>query len=294
MFLTLPVRKWLVEGMLGADLIGFQTQRYRGHFTAILRRLFGLDMDGDAIRVPGRRTHLGVFPIGVDARDLGERAMARGVTAKVLELKSQMGRLIVGVDRLDYSKGIVRRLAAVERFLSDHPEMHGRVRMVQVAIPTRGAVGAYQEFRAEVEGAVGRINGRFGTAAWTPIQYLHRTVPDDLLLALYRAADIMLVTPLRDGMNLVAKEFVACRNDEDGVLILSEFAGAAEDLTDALIVNPYDAGGVADAMRQAFAMESAERHRRMRKLREQVLRNDVQGWTGAFLGALSSATLSPR
>jgi trehalose 6-phosphate synthase/phosphatase len=294
MFLTLPVRQWLVEGMLGADLIGFHTKRYRGHFTAVLRRLFGLEMDADAnVRTAGRAIQLGVFPMGVDARDIGQRASLRGVTAKVLELKSQAGRLIVGIDRLDYSKGIVRRLAAVERFLADHPESHGRARMVQVAVPTRDDVGAYQTFKAEVEGMVGRINGRFGTAAWTPIQYLHRAVDDELLMALYRAADVMLVTPLRDGMNLVAKEFVAARADEDGVLVLSEFAGAADELTDALIVNPYDVAGVAAMIQRAFLLDGSERRRRMRRLREQVLTHDVHRWAAAFLSVLAGATPQP-
>ena len=286
-FLTLPVRQWLVEGLLGADLIGFHTRRYRGHFTAVLRRLLGLEMDADShIRIGERAIRLGVFPMGVDARDIAERAAGRAVTAKVLELKGRPGRLIVGVDRLDYSKGIVRRLASFERFLADHADWHGRVRLIQVAVPTRGGVDAYQAFRAEVEGAVGRINGRYGTPDWTPIQYLHRSVADDMLLALYRAADVMLVTPRRDGMNLVAKEFVATRGDEDGVLILSEFAGAADEMSDALIVNPYDIGNVAGAIHRAFSMDGAERRRRMRRLRERVFTHDVHAWSGSFIEAL--------
>jgi trehalose 6-phosphate synthase/phosphatase len=288
-FLTLPVRKWLVEGLLGADLIGFHTRRYRGHFTAVLRRLFGLEMDADAhVRHGDRAIQLGVFPMGVDARDFAERASTREVSGRVLDLKTAHQRLLVGIDRLDYSKGIARRLAAFERFLIDHSEWRGRVRLIQVAVPSRGGVDAYRKFRNEVEAAVGRINGRFGTPSWTPIHYLHRSVADDVLLALYRSADAMLVTPVRDGMNLVAKEFCASRTDEDGVLILSEFAGAADELSEALMVNPYDVRGVADAIHQALTMDGAERRRRIRRLRERVLSHDVHAWADEFLRALGT------
>jgi trehalose 6-phosphate synthase/phosphatase len=227
--------------------------------------------------------------MGVDARDFGERAASDRVLERLPELKSPHERLIVGIDRLDYSKGIARRLAAVERFLAEHPEWHGRARLVQVAVPSRGGVSAYRSFRREVEAAVGRINGQFGTPSWTPIQYIHRSISAEMLLALYQAADVMLVTPLRDGMNLVAKEFVACRNDEDGVLVLSEFAGAADELIDAVIVNPYDVDRVAAALHQAFTMESGERQYRMRRLRERVQQHDVHAWAREFLGALATS-----
>jgi trehalose 6-phosphate synthase/phosphatase len=287
-FLTLPVRDWLVEGLLGADLIGFHTRRYRGHFTAALRRLFGLEMDADAhVRYDGRAIRLGVFPMSVDARYFADRAASREVTGRVLDLKSGHQRLLVGIDRLDYSKGIARRLAAFERFLIDHPEWRERVRLIQVAVPSRGGVDAYRKFRNEVEAAVGRINGRFGTPSWTPVQYLHRSVSESVLLALYRAADAMLVTPVRDGMNLVAKEFCAARTDGDGVLILSEFAGAADELSESLLVNPYDVRRVADAIHRALTMEGGERRRRMSRLREQVFAHDVHVWASEFLDALT-------
>jgi trehalose 6-phosphate synthase/phosphatase len=290
MFLTLPVREWLVDGMLGADLIGFHTRRYRGHFTAVIRRLKGAEMDADGgLRLDSRTVHLGIFPMGVDASDLAERANARSVSSAVLELKGSHQRLLAGVDRLDYSKGLVRRLAAFERVLERHPEWHGKLRLVQIAVPSREATPSYQEFRAEVEGTVGRINGRFGTAGWTPIHYIYRSVDDDTLLALFRAADVMLVTPLRDGMNLVAKEFIVCRSTEDGVLVLSEFAGAADELLEATIVNPYDVDGVATAIHQALTMEGTERRRRMRALRERVIRNDVHAWASSFLESLVAA-----
>lgn len=287
-FFTLPVRRWLVEGMLGADLIGFHTRRYRGHFTAALRRLLGIEMDAsEHIEFNGRRVRLGVFPIGVDAVDCAHRATEREVSALALDLKASAQRLLVGVDRLDYSKGITRRLLSFEQLLIRHPEWRERVRLVQVAVPSRGQVNEYRRLRREVEALVGRINGEFATPGWTPIQYLFQSLSSPVLLALYRAADVMLVTPLRDGMNLVAKEFAAARSDEDGVLVLSEFAGAADELRDAVIVNPYDVDGVADAIHGALTMDGVERRSRMRRLRAQVFEHDVHRWTREFLAALS-------
>ncbi len=289
-FLTLPVREWLVQGLLGADLIGFHTRRYRGHFTAVLRRLFGVEMDADAhVRIGHRAIQLGVFPMGVDAARFAERAASRDVSRRVLDLKHAHQRLLVGIDRLDYSKGIARRLVAFERFLVEHPAWRERVRLIQLAVPSREGVHAYRKFRTEIEAAVGRINGRFGTPSWTPIHYLHRSVSDSMLLALYRAADAMLVTPVRDGMNLVSKEFCAARTDGDGVLILSEFAGAADELSDAVIVNPYDVRRMSEAIHEALTMDGSERRRRMARLRERVFTHDVHVWAKDFLHALGTA-----
>ena len=288
-YFALPTRAWLVEGMMGADLVGFHTRRYQGHFRAALRRLFGLEMDSAGF-VPwgSRRVRLGVFPIGVDTAGLAERAASPEVEAQVRELRAPGQRLIVGIDRLDYSKGIARRLLALERLFVSHPEWREQVRFVQVAVPSRDRVAAYRQFRRELEALVGRINGRIGTPAWAPIHYLYRSVPTDNVLALCRAADVLLVTPLRDGMNLVAKEFAASRIDEDGVLVLSEFAGAADELTEALIVNPYDVEGTAEAVHRALTMDATERHRRMRALRAQVTANDVHRWVADFTGMLDS------
>ena len=292
-FFTLPVRKWLVEGMLGADVIGFHTRRFRGHFTAALRRLLGIEMEADAtIRYDGRRVDLGIFPISVDAAEIARSASEREVTNSVLDLRTDEQRLLLGIDRLDYSKGIPRRMLAFERLLTDHPEWRERVRLVQVAVPSRGNVSAYRRFRKEVDALVGRINGQFATPTWVPVHYMYRGVPQTQLLSLYRTADVMLVTPMRDGMNLVAKEFVASRTDEEGVLILSELAGAADELTDAVIVNPYDVDGMAEAMHQALTMEAGERRRRMRALRAQVSANDVHRWTSKFLEVLESCAPS--
>jgi trehalose 6-phosphate synthase/phosphatase len=288
-FFALSRRTWLVEGMLGADLIGVHTRRHRGHLTATLRRLFGIEMGPDeTIEYQGRRVRLGIFPMGVDATAIAERASARDVSIQTLDVKSGGHRLFVGVDRLDYSKGIPRRLLALEQLFLVHPEWREHVRLVQVAVPSRGNVSAYRTFRDEVDGMVGHINGAFATPTWTPVYYLYRSVPEVMLLALYRAADVMLVTPVRDGMNLVAKEFAASRTDEEGVLILSEFAGAADELVDAVIVNPYDVDGMAAAMHAALTMPGHERRTRMRGLRRQVLANDVHRWAARYLEALAT------
>ncbi len=289
-FFALPRRQWLVEGMLGADLIGFHTRRYRGHFTAALRRLLGIEMKGDLVEYAGRRVKLGIFPMGVDSALFAARASDRKVAMETKRLTTDPGiRMLVGIDRLDYSKGLEKRLLAVERLLSTHPEWRERIRFVQVAVPSREGLAAYRSVRRNVEELVGRINGRFGTHRWTPIRYINRSVNDTVLSALYRAADVLLVTPLRDGMNLVAKEFVATRTDEDGVLVLSEFAGAADELTRAVIVNPYDVDGLAESLHLALTMPAPERRERMRALRAHVMPNDVAKWSTSFLEQLAAA-----
>lgn len=293
-FFALPTRRWLVEGVMGADLIGFHTRRWRGHFTAALRRLLHLEMDADAtVGWRGRRVALGIFPMGVDAGALSRQAGAQEVSAARLELRAGISKVLVGIDRLDYSKGIPRRLLAFERLLRLHPEWRERVRLIQVAVPSRGSVHAYRRARSELDALVGRINGELSTPTWSPIRYLYRSVPQTTLLALYRAADVMLVTPVRDGMNLVCKEFVASRVDEDGVLVLSEFAGAADELTDALVVNPYDVDGVADALHHALTMPGAERRRRMRALRAEVMGHDVHRWADRFISTLQEHAAVP-
>lgn len=288
-FFALPRRQWLVEGMLGADLVGFHTRRYRGHFTAALRRLLGIEMQNDAVTYAGRRVALGIFPMGVDSTSFAERATDRKVVAETARLNSDRGiRLLVGIDRLDYSKGLPKRLLALERLLTIHPEWLERIRLVQVAVPSREGIAAYKTVRRTVEELVGRINGRFGTHRWTPIRYLNRSVNDTILSALYLAADVLLVTPLRDGMNLVAKEFVATRADGNGVLVLSEFAGAADELTRAVLVNPYDVDGMAESFHYALQMPEAERRERMQALRAHVMANDVSKWSASFLSHLES------
>src|SRR3989454_14282 len=212
------------------------------------------------------------------------------VLAEYRGIASSHQHILLGVDRLDYTKGILRRLLAYERLLRDNPDMRGRVRLIQVAVPSRGCVASYQRFRQELDELVGRINGDHGTLEWTPIRYLHQAVSRKQLVALYRLADVMLVTPLRDGMNLVAKEFIASRADGDGVLVLSEFAGAARELPEAVSVNPYDIDELTARMKDALTMEMPERRRRMAALRQRVAATDVYWWAATFLRDVEDAT----
>jgi len=257
LFRTLPARKQLLEGMLGADLVGFHTPTYLRHFATALTDILGLTVDIDRVQLPGREVRLGVFPMGIDAATFQSIARDPAVEAEAEALRGDGSvRILVGVDRLDYTKGIPRRLLTYEKMLENHPELREKVRLVQVAVPSRTGVEAYQEFRMLVDGLVGRINGAFGTPRWVPVHYIFRGLSAADLVALYRAADVMLVTPLRDGMNLVAKEFIASRPDGDGVLVLSEFAGASWELPEALQVNPYDTDATSEVFFRALTMDA--------------------------------------
>ncbi|HWN19993.1 MAG TPA: bifunctional alpha,alpha-trehalose-phosphate synthase (UDP-forming)/trehalose-phosphatase [Gemmatimonadales bacterium] len=290
LFRTLPERDRLLRGLMGADLIGFHTPAYLRHFAASLTQL-GLTVDIDRVQLTDREVRLGVFPMGIDAEFFRNLAETPAVQAEVKTLRGDESvRLLVGVDRLDYTKGIPRRLLSYEKMLQTHPELRERVRLVQVAVPSRTGVGAYQDFRALVEGLVGRINGDFGTPRWMPVHYIYRSLSEPELVALYRAADVMLVTPLRDGMNLVAKEFVASRTDGDGVLVLSEFAGASWELPEAVQVNPYDVDGMAEACYRALMMDPEERKTRLAPLRVRVDTYDVHRWAATFLEQLETIT----
>jgi trehalose 6-phosphate synthase/phosphatase len=289
-FRLLPQRERLLEGLLGADLVGFHTAAYVRHFASSVLRLVGAPTEVDRIRWHGRAVRLGVFPMGIDAAAFSARAESPAVNALVAAQRASGGeRLLVGIDRLDYTKGIQRRLLAFEALLRAHPELRTKVRLVQVAVPSRENVEAYRDLREEVDATVGHIHGEFATGTWSPIHYLHRNLSQDEVVALYRAADVLLVTPLRDGMNLVAKEFVASRPDEDGVLVLSEFAGAAAELSEALIVNPYDVEQSAEVFHRALEMPPDERRTRMAILRERVMTYDVHWWARAFVTRLERA-----
>jgi trehalose 6-phosphate synthase/phosphatase len=290
LFRTLPERDRLLRGLLGADLVGFHTPAYLRHFAASLTQL-GLTVEIDKVQLSDREVRLGVFPMGIDAAAFIKLAEDPAVQEEARALRSDESvRLLVGVDRLDYTKGIPRRLLSYERMLQTHPELRERVRLVQVAVPSRTGVEAYQEYRALVEGLVGRINGDFGTPRWVPVHYIFRSLSEQELVALYRAADVMLVTPLRDGMNLVAKEFVASRIDGDGVLILSEFAGASWELPEAIQVNPYDVDGMAESTYRALTMDPQERRSRLAPLRTRVETYDVHRWAATFLEQLETIT----
>ncbi len=293
-FRILPARESLLEGVLAADLVGFHTAAYARHFASAALHVLGADAGVDGVTYDGRRTSLGIFPMGVDAKAFEQRATSETVAAHQSTFHPDPAtRLLVGIDRLDYTKGIPRRLLAYERLLAMHPELRGRVRLVQVAVPSRTNVDAYAEFRNTVDSLVGRINGRFGTPSWAPVHYLYRNLSEDEVVALYRAADVMVVTPIRDGMNLVAKEFVASRPDGRGVLVLSEFAGAASELAEAVHVNPYDLDGVGAALMRALEMGDEERAMRMATLRHRVFSYDVGWWAHAFLSRLQTVTETP-
>jgi trehalose 6-phosphate synthase/phosphatase len=291
-FRTLPQRRLLLEGLLGADLVGFHTATYMYDFTTAVTRTLGVASEGKVLSWRGREVQTDVFPMGVDAASFAEVATRAEVVRQVRIYRdgNPPGRIVLGIDRLDYTKGIPRRLLAFNRLLERHPELHGAVRLVQVAVPSRENVGAYVDFRRETDELIGRINGTFGTPEWTPVHWITRSMDREEIVALYRAADVMLVTPIRDGMNLVAKEFVASRFDEDGVLVLSEFAGAAAELAEAVHVNPFDIDGMADAYARALSMPEDERRSRMRGMRRRVFVNDVDRWSRRFLATLAIAS----
>jgi trehalose 6-phosphate synthase/phosphatase len=288
LFRILPWRRDLIEGMLGASLIGVHTPGYAAHLISTAARVLGSVTDDERIHHEGRTTRVAAFPMGIDAEAFAATASQPSVRLEEGRLRKVAGdaRLIVAIDRLDYTKGIPRRLLAFERSLERFPSLRGRVRLVQVAAPSREAVGAYREYRRTVDELVGRINGRFAALGHDPIHYISRSLSRERLVAWYRAASVGLVTPLRDGMNLVAKEFVASRANDDGVLVLSEFAGAAGELSSALLVNPYDLDDVAVAIRTAVEMPLGQQRERMRTLREQVFNHDVHRWAAEFLAAL--------
>jgi trehalose 6-phosphate synthase len=288
-FERLPWRSHVLRGMLGADHLGFQTRRGALNFADAAREFTEATGPASSLQFMGREIRAQTLPISVDVAQIKSAAREPEVLASADDLRRDLGhpeKVLLGVDRLDYTKGIDLRLRAFEVMLERHPELVGQVSMVQIAVPSREDVGEYQTIRRLVEETVGRINGRFGRAAWTPVHYLYRNVPTPLLLGAYLAADVMLVTPLRDGMNLVALEYVAARRDNSGVLILSEFAGAAERLADALVVNPYDIDGLARALHSAVVMSPETQAAHMSRLRRAVGRWDVHAWARHCLEAL--------
>ncbi|HEX5450795.1 MAG TPA: trehalose-phosphatase, partial [Candidatus Limnocylindrales bacterium] len=285
---VLPWRRELLDGILGASLAGFHTALDAEHFRGAAASMAGRQRDDERVLDNGRPVTVGAFPMGIDAAAFEAIAESPSAQAEVSRLRRSIGdrRLIVSVDRLDYTKGVPSRFLAFERLLERHPQLRDHIRLVQVGSPSRETVGPYRELRRMIEELAGRINGRFATVGDVPIHYVSRTLSRERLVALYRAADAALVTPLRDGMNLVSKEFVASRTDGDGVLILSEFAGAAAELDGAVLVNPYDIDGTADAIQRALEMPEMERRDRMERLRRRVLTHDVHRWAADFMASL--------
>ncbi|MGI9644979.1 MAG: alpha,alpha-trehalose-phosphate synthase (UDP-forming) [Ilumatobacteraceae bacterium] len=293
LFSRLPWRNELIEGLLGCDLLGFQRPTGMANFAACARQFLDADEFGGVIENVDHRTHLGVFPISIDVGEVEETAAGRATRQRTSQIRARLGDpevILLGVDRLDYTKGIGLRLQAFAALLESGELDPRRHVMVQVATPTREAVEHYQDERHEIERLVGEINGRYSRIGLPVIHYLYQTLPFDELIALYRAGDVMLVTPFRDGMNLVAKEYSAAHIDGDGVLVLSEFAGAADELTDAVLVNPHDDVALQRAIVTAVEMHRHERRSRMAALRDQIRKSDVQGWADRFLAALEGTT----
>lgn len=286
---TLPNPDELFEWLSHYDLAGFQAQRDLDNFAASARSLADFEQTGDTgFRIAGRTIRAGVFPIGIDAQAFIAEAEGAREQDRMRSLTGSQS--MIGVDRLDYSKGIPQRFRAFQYLLENDPSLIEQVMLLQIAPPTRESVDAYQQIREETEHLAGRINGQFATVNWTPIRFIHRPIPRNELAGLYRQSRIGLVTPLADGMNLVAKEYVAAQDPADpGVLILSRFAGASEAMSEALIINPHDPGELAQAMRQAIAMPLDERRDRHAALLHGVVERDVGWWSATYLKALAQA-----
>jgi len=291
LFGRLPWRRQILEGLLGSDVIGFQAHEGAQNFMRLAKRHADARMEGGRVLAHGHLATVNAFPISTDFERYDSGAREESVSKRVAEIHQQLGRgrkIILGVDRLDYTKGIDVRLRAFWELLSRRRHYIRGCVMIQLAVPSRQHVPEYRELRSRVEELVGQINGEFGEVGTTPVHYLHREQPFHELLALYRAADVMLVTPFADGMNLVAKEYVATRHDNTGVLILSEFTGAARELRTALQVNPHDVDGLAETLNLALSLPRKEVMRRMRRMREVVRRHTVYDWADSFIKALSS------
>ncbi|GGJ85187.1 trehalose-6-phosphate synthase [Pilimelia anulata] len=289
LFMRLPRRAELLHGLLGADLIGFQRERSVRNFRLAVADACGLDSGVGALTVDGRRVRTGVFPVSVDVPAVQALADRPEVVERAAQIRRDLhepGTLLLSVDRMDYTKGIEHRLKAYRELVADGVLTSPDTTFVQVTVPSRERVEHYERLRERVEREVGRINGAYGRVGAARIHYLSRPLDRVEVTALYRAADVMLVTPLRDGMNLVAKEFVAARTDGGGALVLSEFAGAAAELADAYLVNPHDTAGLKRTVVSAIRAGADERRRRMAGLRAQVAGHDLQAWAGAFLDAL--------
>ncbi|WP_460458255.1 alpha,alpha-trehalose-phosphate synthase (UDP-forming) [Angustibacter peucedani] len=301
LFAQLPWRRAVVEGLLGADLLGFQRKADAENFVRVCRRLLALPTRGDTVTVKDaegaeRTVRATAFPISIDAASLEELARRPEVAERARQIRKDLGdpeHVLLGVDRLDYTKGIRHRLKAYEELLHDGVLAPPGTVLVQVATPSRERVSAYIRLREQVEVTVGRANGDYGQLGQPAIHYLHQSYGRDEMAALFLAADVMLVTPLRDGMNLVAKEYVTCRHDDGGALVLSEFTGAYGELDRAYICNPHDISGLKQVIREALDADPREKARRMRAMRKRVREHDVQRWADDFRRALVTAPERP-
>ena len=282
---TLPLHKEIFGGLTYCDLVGFQTENDRDNFAHYLERLGARETRG-GFEIDGRLVRLGAFPVSIETKAYKRLARTSGRSTLVSLVRQSLNgsKLVLGVDRLDYSKGIPERIKGFERFLETNPEWHGRVTLLQLTPKSRSDIKQYGDIESEVTGLVGKVNGRFADAAWTPIRYVNRSYSRTVLAGLYGAADVAMVTPLRDGMNLVAKEFLAAQDsDNPGVLLLSQFAGAAAELDRALIVNPHETDAVASALKRALEMPKDERVARHAPMLAHLMKHDIQRWANDYL-----------
>src|SRR3954466_7142591 len=289
LFTQLPWRSAIIEGLLGADLVGFQMPAAAANFVQLPRRLHDLPSRSNVIEYEGRQVAARAFPISIDVASFDELARSEEVLSRADQIRKELGnpdKIILGVDRLDYTKGIGVRLVAFLELLQDGRPEGPQTVLVQVATPSRERVEHYVHMREQIEQQVGHINGVFGSIAGPAVHYFNQSMPREELAALYRAADVMLVTPYRDGMNLVAKEYVAARGDLGGALVLSEFAGAAAELKQAYLVNPHDIAGVKAQLLRALRQEPGEGARRMRAMRRFLFKHDLEHWATSFFDAL--------
>ena len=299
-FIKLPWRAKIIRALLDYDLVGFQTTRDRRNFVDCAQALVPevkITGRGNVVTMNHKERNIraGTFPISIDFNAFNDLAATREVVARAEELREAVGRrkIVLGVDRLDYTKGIPERLESMRQALEHYPDLSEKITMIQVVVPSREEVPEYQNLKVRIERLVGEINGQFTRPGWVPVHYLYRALPRPELVAYYRAADMALVTPLRDGMNLVAKEYCASNITESGVLFLSEFAGAAAQLQrrGAILVNPHDFEGVAKAIHRAYYMDKRQRHERMVRLRDTVRKNNIYWWVDSFLQAAFSRHL---
>jgi trehalose 6-phosphate synthase/phosphatase len=297
-FRLLPWRTELLEGLLGADLVGFHTYEYARHFHNSLLRLLGREHEFGWVNVESRPVKADNFPMGIDIRHIEGLLDEPPVVKEITNVRNELGaterKVILSVDRLDYTKGIPRRLAGLESFLEDHPEWHGRFIHLMLCVPSRTKVLQYSLLKEEVDRMVGRINGRFGKPGWMPIHYLYQSLPFEKLVALYAVADVALVSPIRDGMNLVAKEYVAARRGNGGVLVLSETAGASFELGEALTINVNSREELASALDRALRMPAAEQADRIRTMRNRLRDYDIYRWVRSFLESLQAVKEAQR
>jgi trehalose 6-phosphate synthase/phosphatase len=289
-FRLLPWRREIIEGLLGADLVGFHTYDYVRHFVESIRRVAGYEHSFGYLSVRGRSVRVDAFPMGIDYKLYSQAGQGPGAKAHAHRIRQRIGerRIVLSIDRLDYTKGIPQRLEVFDLFLEQYPEYRQNVTLVLVTVPSRTGVEHYRMLKRRVDELVGRINGKYGSIGWVPIWYLYRAVPFEKLMALYTIADVAMVTPQRDGMNLIAKEYVASRVQGRGVLVLSEMAGAAKELGEAIIVNPNNKEEIVEALHQALGMSEGEQIERNRSMQKRLARYSIGGWVGDFMDRLET------